>query len=330
LRQTLRLFVHSARCPRSTPQLNLLAPLAETPVYWKHRQDLVLDELCSDVSYQGRNQDEADLKLIRDYPEIFPNFYLLPAPQLDRKSLIELREFTLTATVRFRWLLCALDQATPDFLDFFEEWRERRAGLRPALSGPDLRQYYRTEQFRDDFLAFVRRHPVGGTEVVAALLDYHQALMLTSGQNAVELPPTDVVKGRARLRWTDIPVRGKHTRVLELSCDLQLIVEALKKQDVPRWKRGPHFYTTREFSPGVERLHQVSTWVGWLLMACDGNRTIRQVVQYLSLRIVEVDESEREYVFVRLVEGAHAQGFLDVYRLKSVPYRMVNRLRCLG
>jgi hypothetical protein len=120
------------------------------------------------------------------------------------------------------------------------------------------------------------------------------------------------------LRWTDIPVREKHRRVLELSSDLQLIIEALKKQDVPCWKRGQHFYTTREFSPGVERLHQVSTWVGWLLMACDGNRNIQQVVQCLSSCIVEVDESERENVLVRLVDGARAQGLIHIYRLKSV------------
>ncbi len=321
LRQTLSMFVHSAHCPRSTPQLNLLAPLAETPVYWEHKHELVLDELCSDVSHQGRSQDEADLELIRRYPEIFPNFYLLPAPQLDRKSLIELREFGLMSAVRFRWLLCALDQATPDFLDFFEDWREHRAVLRAALSGPDLRQYYRTEQFRDDFLAFVRGHSVGGTEIVAALLDHHQALILSKQQNPVELPRADVVERRARLRWTDIPRREKHTRVLELSCDLQLIVEALKKRDVPCLKPGQHFYTTREFSPGVERLHQISTWVGWLLMSCDGTRTIQQVVKHLSSRIVEVDESERDYVLVRLIDGARAQGFIDIYRLKSASDR---------
>jgi radical SAM superfamily enzyme YgiQ (UPF0313 family) len=330
LRQTVRTFVHSARCPRSTPQLNLLAPLAETPVYWKHRHELVLDELCSDVSHQGRNQDEADLELIRRYPEIFPNFYLLPAPQLDRKSLLELREFTVVATVRFRWLLCALDQAMPDFLDFFEEWREHRATLRPALNGLDLRHYYRTEQFRDDFLAFVGHHRVGGTDVVAALLDYHEALILSSRQNAVEPPPADLVRRRGKLRWTDIPVREKHTRVLELPCDLQLIVEALKREEVPRWKPGQHFYTTCEFSPGVERLHQVSTWVGLLLMACDGNRTIQQVVRHLSPRIVEVDEFEREYVLVQLMDRARAQGLIDIYRPKPESYRLTKSSSASG
>ena len=66
------------------------------------------------------NQDEADLELIRRYPEIFPNFYLIPTPHLDRMSLIELREFALMALVQLRWLVCALDQAGDDLLDFFD------------------------------------------------------------------------------------------------------------------------------------------------------------------------------------------------------------------
>jgi radical SAM superfamily enzyme YgiQ (UPF0313 family) len=315
LQQTVGMFIHSARHPGSTPQLNLLAPLAETPVYWQHRHELVLEELCSDVSHQSRKQDDADLELIRRYPEIFPNFYLIPAPHLDRKSLIELREFTLMAVVRFRWLLCALDQSTPDFLGFFEQWRGHRMALRPALSGPDLRQYYRTEEFRDDFLAFLRCHALGGTEIVAALLDYHEALALSGKRKETALPGRAMRAG-ARLHWTDTPVWAKHTRVLQLSYDLQLLIDALKERIEPVWKRGRHFYATSEACPGTDRVLGISTWVGCLLLACDGRRTIREVVESLSSQITELDESVREYVLVRLVEGAHAQGFLNVYRLR--------------
>jgi hypothetical protein len=321
LRHTLGMFLHSARHPGSTPQLNVLAPLAETPLYSKHRHELVLDELCSDMSHQGRKQDEADLELIQQYPEIFPNFYLIPAPHLDRKNLIELREFTLTATVRFRWLLCAIDQAAEDFLGFFEQWREHRLAVRPALSGPDLRHYYRTEQFRDDFLAFVRGHSAGRTEIVAALVDYHEALALSSKRQETEALAGRAMRVGARLRWTDIPVREKHTRVVELSFDLQVLVDALKEVDIPVWKRDRHFYATYESSLGMGRLHRVSTWVGCLLIACDGSRTIRQVMEHLSLQFGELDESIREYAFVRLLESVHAEGFIEIHRLKSaVPY----------
>ena len=317
LRQTVGMFLHSVRCPQSTPQLNLLAPLAETPLYWKHRQELVLDELCSQMSHQGRNQDEADLKLIRRYPEIFPNFYLIPTPHLDRKTLIELREFALMALSRFRWLLCALDQASDDFLAFFDQWRAHRRSLHPALRGPDLRHYYRTEQFRDEFLEFVSRHPLSTTHTVAALLDYHGALRL-SRQNETHPPRSDVLPIGARLRWTDIPVCNEHTRVIELAYDLQLLIDALKRRADPVWDRGPHFYVTREDSPGVDRLHHVSTWVGRLLSACDGQRTIREVVDYLWPQVRDLEESAREYALVELLRGIHAQELIAIHRPRLV------------
>ena len=95
LRQTIRIFMHSARSPRSHPQLNLLAPLAGTPLHSKHKSELILEDLCSGLSHQGRNQNAADVQLIHAYPEIFPNFYVIPTRHLDRGSLFELREFAL-------------------------------------------------------------------------------------------------------------------------------------------------------------------------------------------------------------------------------------------
>jgi radical SAM superfamily enzyme YgiQ (UPF0313 family) len=317
LRQTVGMFIHSARCPQSTPQLNLLGPLAETPVYWQHRHELVLDELCSDMSHQGRNQEDADLELIRRYPEIFPNFYLIPTPHLDRKSLIELREFALMALVRFRWLLCALEQATNDFLAFFDEWRALRVSAHPALSGPDLRHYYRTEQFRDDFQRFVRGHELAKGECVAALLDYHQALRLASHRKETEPPGSDAVPIGGRLRWTDIPVLDKHTRLVPLFYDIRLLIDALKWRAAPVWDRRPHFYVTRKASPGVDRLHHVSNWVGCLLSACDGQRTIRDVLDCVLPQVLDLEESVREYALVKLLQGIHAQGLIDIYRPRT-------------
>ena len=108
VRQTFAVYMHAARCPRAHPQLNLLAPLAETPLYSKHQKDIVLEELCSDMSHQARVQNDTDLELIRAYPEIFPNFYVIPTPYLERAALLELREFILMAATRFRWLLVAM------------------------------------------------------------------------------------------------------------------------------------------------------------------------------------------------------------------------------
>jgi hypothetical protein len=44
-------------------------------------------------------------------------------------------------------------------------------------------------------------------------------------------------------------------------------------------------------------------------------------MEHLSLQFGELDESIREYAFVRLLESVHAEGFIEIHRLKSaVPY----------
>ena len=155
---------------------------------------------------------------------------------------------------------------------------------------------------------------------VAALLDYHEALRL-SHRNEPQTPRRNVLQIGVRLRWTDIPVCNEQTRVIELAYDLQLLIDALKRRADPVWDRGPHFYVTREDSPGVDRLHGVSTWVGHLLSACDGQRTIREVVDYVWPQVPDLEESVREYALVELLRGIHAQELVAIHRPRLVGRR---------
>ena len=317
LRQTVRMYMHSGRCPNSRPQLNLLAPLAETPLYSKHRKELVLEELCSDMSHQARRQHEADLQLIRAHPEIFPNFYMIPTPHLERGWVLELREFVLMGMSRFRWLLVAIDQNTSGLLDFFLEWRAHRLRIRPALGASDLRHYYRTEDFRREFPAFVRMHETGGAPAVEALLHYEDALQRGASADTRTSPTGKLVPPGTTLWWSDRPVRHKRTLVLELSFDVQRIVDALKLHSQPTWVRGPHFYVTRPVSEVNDRVDRISDWVAGVLRLCDGRQRIAEIVPQLSASLFEVKRSLREYVCMRLLEAAQAEKLIEIYRTVS-------------
>jgi hypothetical protein len=312
LEQTVRMLMHSARCSHSDPQLNLLAPLPETPLHLKYKDQLTLETLCSDVSHQGARQNGEDIELIRQYPEIFSSFYLVPAPNLDRNFLLELREFLLMGVEHFRWLLVAVDQITANMVDFFSQWREARLDLRPHLDGFEIRRYYRTVTFRTDFLHFVRQHPVGTNPVVKTFLEFEDAMRVFSDEAGT--PTGLLLPSGATLWWTDVPIRKKQTRVIELACDIEGIIDALKRQTEPAWDLGVHFYVTRETASGNESLEMVSDWVACAVRACDGTRSIEQVVERLSNEIPSVEEDVRDYVFVRLLEGVHAAGFIAIYR----------------
>ena len=314
LRQTVQMFMHSARTPQSKPQLNLLAPLANTPLHTAYKQEMSLDLLCSEMSHQGRKQNPEDMDLIRRYPDIFPNFYLLPTPHLDRALLMELREFSRLAEARFRWLLGAVDQVTGGVLDFFLEWIPERERLYPAMAGSDLRHYYRTPQFASDFTAFLRNHPAGDHSLVKVFLDFEDALSLALSPDRSLVANSVRLRAGQALEWSDIPIRIRRSRVVELPSALESAIEAVKAWREHQCERGTHYYVVAQNSEQDNAVFEVSVRVAKTVNACNGLRTMAQVVQHLSSEFPEIREDLRSHVFVSLVERCRAEGLVAIYR----------------
>jgi len=314
VRESMNFFMHAARCPRSHPQLNLLAPLAETPVFSKHKHELILEELCSCVSHQAQSQDRADMEMIAAYPDIFPNFYLIPTPQLDRKCLFELREFTLMGLARFRWLMVAIDQSTSGLFDFFLSWREHRLRRHPYSGASQLRQYYRTDCFREDFLSFLRTHRVCKRTTVRALVEYEDAVRGNRSNCDLGATSTDLLDHETAPCPTDIPTRKNHLVVLELRHDIQNVIEALKIGEKPFASTGRYYYITRPISPTVTQLEKISDWMARLLRSCDGKHTVQDITRRMCAHLPEVQKCLRKYVCLRMLEGARKKGLINIFR----------------
>jgi radical SAM superfamily enzyme YgiQ (UPF0313 family) len=322
--ETLRIFMHSARCPHSGPQLNILAPLAGTPIYSTHKEQLVLEELCSDMSHQGLSQNEADLDLIRRHRDIFPNFYLLPMPNLDREALLELREFLTMAASCFRWLSSAIDQAAAKMLDFYFEWRTHRSSLRPYLAGAELRRYYVGRDFRSDFLAFIHQHEIGRSPMVSTLLEVEEALRQNANPTRRSAQKVDPDQP---LWWSDVPSTVLMTGVVEIDCSLKAITQALQSRTGIPLKCDRTLYGIRENPNGDRRLTEISSWLAAVIRACDGRRTIEEVVEQLGFDIPEVKEDVRSYAFIKLLQGAQTQGYVNIYRAESDQVQFATQLQ---
>jgi hypothetical protein len=134
--------------------MHLLAPLAETPIHSEFRDRLRLDDVFSDVSYEGWRQGPGELAMIEAHPAIFPNFHAVPTRWLDRRYVKELRDFVVHGVVPFKWMLIALYRTSGDLLDVFDTWRAWRCERRPRGDG-DVPYYARIE-ISEDFLEFVR------------------------------------------------------------------------------------------------------------------------------------------------------------------------------
>lgn len=312
LRETLRMLMIAAQHPGSTAYLNILAPLAETPIHLKYRDQMTLGDLCSDMSQQGPVQDREDRELIERYPEIFPNFYLLPTPHLDRGYLLELREFAINGVGHFRWLLCAIAQTTHDFYDLFLLWQKYRMGIQPVQMGPELRRYYSSVAFRRDFLTFVQSSPVAESRTVRALLEFEIAWSSASASSTHESITGITVSDGGSICATDVPFRDPGARLVQLSCDIQNVINALKHGVEPAWEFGPHFYVTLDSSDALKRLYGISRELGRLLQVCDGRHKVQEIVEVLAPEFVDVEKTRREAAVLGLIEAAVQEGLLSI------------------
>ena len=310
LRQTLGTLMFSARHPQSTPHLNILAPLAETPIHLQYREQMTLGDLCSDISQQGPVQDPEDWDLIERYPDIFPNFYLLPTPHLDRELLLELREFALNAIGHFRWLICGIDQNTHQLFDLFFLWRERRIKIHPLNTGEELKRYYNSSYFRRDFLTFIQSSTAAENRVVKALIEFEVAWSTAPGSRPSQETTYEAASIGEAIYATDIPFRAAGANFVELSCNIQRVIDALKHGVEPDWEVGPHYYVTLDSSQPMKRMYSISRELGCLLDVCDGQRDVEEIVEILASEFTEIAESHREEVIVGLIEAAVQEGLL--------------------
>ena len=155
LHATVNFFGQSLLEPNADPQIVILAPLAGTPIERQHRERLTLDDAAADMAYRGWEQAPEDERLIAEHPEIFPNFYRVPAQFLEHEFLKELRDFLLNGSRMMRTLLGQLQDATGDLLGIFEQWRVHRLRLQGRLAGAARAAYYGSSSFPSDFMAFV-------------------------------------------------------------------------------------------------------------------------------------------------------------------------------
>jgi hypothetical protein len=318
LQDTANMYMYSMRHAKSSPQLNLLAPLAGTPIYSKYKDRMVLEEFASDMSHQGRFHNEADRQLIRDYPQVFPNFYLLPAPDLDRAICLELREFLRYGETRMRWLLVALHQSSSGILDIFSDWRAYRMRLHPEVSGLGLRHYHMLHLFVEEFTRFVRERLADfESPAVEALLTYHEKLIDAKTRDGAL--PRSGIPAPSLLQSTDIPIRAPETHVIELDWDIQEVIEALKRAEPVRLDRNPKTYRTDRTAQGVSRLVEISPLLGRALDYCDGRHTVKQFTAYLA-EYFEGSAAQCREAAQRFLGGIRQRGYVEVLR-SSPPAR---------
>jgi hypothetical protein len=266
LAQTAAFLLDAARFERVEPQLHILSPLAGTPLYERYRTSLLSDDVCSDISYQGQKQEDADQVLIAAHPPVFPNFYGIPVPALDRARLKRFRDFILYGLQRFRSVMVALHQSRGGISAVFESWERTFPPL--PLNGDQRGSYYASPTFRGEFAQFVRSEYLRGSESDASL-----AALLRLEEGVSEIRP----RPRRKSPRGIVPLPGPGVRLLDFDVDVRAILDSLRRGDgLPVPPRRHVTIATRDREPVGTDLVELSPLSRSFLKLCDG-RTLERV-----------------------------------------------------
>lgn len=290
---TLRVYMQSARCARSHPQINLLAPLAGTPLHTLHAHELMLADFSSGMSHQGLSRSPEELTMMLEHPEIFPNFYMIPVPDLDWAVLFDLREWLSMAVEHFRWLLCAMARRTAP-LELHRQWMNWRGGEHAVRTAGELRRYYAQPASRSDFLRFAEQALGESDAVVRTLLQVEWTLL------AARQPAKDASKrGEPRL--------AEGVQVLALDFDVAALTSALAAGEEP--EPASCFYATRHEDGDRVRLHRISAFLANVLNLYRKGRA-GEVGSSLRKEFGWEPTQETSEFVEQLTQQLHAEGWI--------------------
>jgi len=155
--------------PDTKTQLHLLAPLVGSPLYQQHKSSLKFDGHSSDISIFLLTEDETEV--VQQYPEVFPSFYYIPAPQLDRAFAKAISASIYTCPA----LLIALRKSGVDLAELFTGWVDWQAA---NVGGDKLTQDYYLYRFRIDFIHYLRQKIVPSliaqAPQIASMVEYYE------------------------------------------------------------------------------------------------------------------------------------------------------------
>jgi len=285
LRGTVEFFLNATRYDYAEPQLSLLAPLAKTPIERIYQEELVFDNLFSNISHQGYRQDQEDLTLIRDYPVVFPNFYGVPTQHIERAYFKEVHDFVFGVTLWFRWLPLGLMQDSGNFLNVCDLWLSWRDDFCRTAFEKDGAPYYARSEFRDDFIKFTEEEYIPRVAKFPELMQVLVRVEDGAWNGNLETTDQGCVHGPENISGPSYPYRLPLLKELELGWDFGELVKCLRNgSELSNVSRRPVSVVVRRVGQKEVDVRQLPPLLASLLALCDGKKTVEDIAELLAAR----------------------------------------------
>ena len=341
---TINFCAESLRFENTFPQLHLLAPLIGSTLYDQYKDKLIFDGIFSDMSHQGWTKNQREFSLIKNYPDIFGNFYSFPNPNLDKKIINECRSFILTVMSHFRLLLAVLGQLK-GLLNLFYQWKEWLNVQKKDIiqkSENDQIPYYSRMDFKHDFLKFVNDHYAHEEEsglFISELIKYSEALLsneeLSENVEKKSDPPppqnSAIQKNNNEntIKFISLnlnlhPIRAKRIYPIRLKFELAELIKYLREKKkfvtIPLTDKIVVIDLRNQEQTNVIQLSDLSAEI---LLLCDGEKSVGEIVKTFSAHRDSVDGVPADKACRFGLELLHQQKLIEIANEKKEEDRQI-------
>src|SRR6185369_1007422 len=141
--------------------------------------------------------------------------------------------------------------------------------------------YYSSRCARRDFISFLEERAGGFPDArLEAMLQFERALVAAEETDEQIARTGEVVTGATE--ETDIPVRVPDVHVLEASCDLQGVIDALRTGQHGAPASATRHYRTSRDSEAAFRIVEISDLAADAIRSCDGSITVGEFLDQAS------------------------------------------------
>lgn len=267
LRDTIDVFIRSICVENASPQLHLLSPLAGTPIQREYSTNLLFDGTTSDISEAALNH--WDWALVKQHPEIFPNFYTVPG-LVPREFLVELREFIIHALAGWPLFLAGLHRCDPvvEIVRDLVAWRAARG-----------KPNFGTQSRSDEIVSYLayRYNSSMKRMVVEALVAIWQGVNNTRDQDNTNSPLTANTTGSTTVDWEHVPQTAASTAFVDMGLNYRSLKHwILHGGEVDAIERCDQLLAI-QVNEDEATFREVSGLAKELLQRCDGYATVREI-----------------------------------------------------
>lgn len=276
---TLVAFLRWSGFNNVTPQLHLLAPSNGTRILDKYGDRLQFDSWFPDSLYFNKMCPESENAFVKKHPELCPECHFIPNERVDRRELVEIREFTKLLRV-LPGIGAFLLNTEHSILGLLNRWRERCSGK--GLSAPNGTGFFRfTAEHKGPYL----RTLLEELEVNPQLTQTHRSFLkfwdrvldIKSDHtiyDAEENPGTFVAFEEIHRGQEIIPIVTRKCAMMILDHDINQCLKDWTERGIWSWPESRTVYYLLVEDEDCLQIYELKR-VDWMVFNwCDGKHTL--------------------------------------------------------